>query len=209
MPYIAQKPTRAPSNDELRARIPGWGVDLDESLRPAVPKENYRPDATGAHWEFPERQPARQPRERSPEHKFLTPVFGTTCPPKGLSGAIRRRAYRFSEGRPIHWLMLLAADRVDVLEGRLSALASGRPDSRIMESGVLSELKRHGLRSRLGKRRADVKHHWIDAVLFAAPYIVLALAVRSVAKRRVRAKSAPASLRHNGGQLPRRSEILH
>jgi hypothetical protein len=208
MPYTAQKPARTASSDELRARIPGWGVDLDESVRPAIPKENFRPDATGAHWDFPERQLPRQPRERSLEHKFLTPVFGTTCPPKGLSGAMRRFAYRYSEGRPIHWFLLVAADRVDVLEGRLTALASGRPDSRILESGVLSEFKRHGLRSRVGKRRADVKHHWIDAVLFAAPYIVLALAARS-ASRRVRARRAPSSISRSAGRLQRPPERLH
>jgi hypothetical protein len=32
------------------------------------------------------------------EHKFLTPVFGTSCPPRGVSGALRKLAYRkFSE----------------------------------------------------------------------------------------------------------------
>jgi hypothetical protein len=112
-------------------------VDLDPKDRPAVPKEKFNPGATGAHWNFPERQPAKWPREKSPEHAFLTPVFGTACPPKGLSGLIRRYAYRFSEGRTLHWLLLMGADRVDVVESRLQALLSGRPDSRILETGVL------------------------------------------------------------------------
>jgi hypothetical protein len=34
------------------------------------------------------------PRERSIEHEFLTPVFGTSTPPRGLSGVVRRYAYR-------------------------------------------------------------------------------------------------------------------
>jgi hypothetical protein len=51
-----------------------------------------------------------QPRERSIEHAMLPPVFGTTCPPKGLSGVIRRHAYaKYSEARAAHWLLLLAA----------------------------------------------------------------------------------------------------
>jgi hypothetical protein len=208
MPYTAQKPALAPPAEELRARIPGWGVDLEENLRSAVPKENFRPELTGAHWDFPERQQPRGPRERSLEHKFLTPVFGTTCPPKGLSGAIRRLAYRYSEGRPIHWLLLVAADRVDVLEGRIAGVASGRPDSRLLETGVLSEFKRHGLRSRLGQRRADVKHHWIDAMLFVAPYIVLALALRA-GSRRIRASSARASTRRIADRRRRLQERLH
>ncbi len=208
MPYTAQKPPMARPIEELRADIPGWGVDLEEHLRTSVPKENFRPELTGAHWDFPERQQPRWPRERSPEHKFLTPVFGTSCPPRGVSGAIRRFAYRYSEGRPIHWLLLVVADRVDVLEGRLGALASGHPDSRILETGVLSEFKRRGLRSRVGKRRADVKHHWIDAVLFAAPYILMAVALRS-ASRRIRARSAPASTPRSAVRLRRPQEILH
>lgn len=193
MPYVAEKPRLTPSTNELRSRIPGWGVDLDPSNRPAVPKEKFNPQGTGAHWDFPECQPARWRRERSPEHKFLTPVFGTSCPPRGLSGAIRRYAYRYSEGRAAHWLMLLAADRVDVLESRIGALLRGRPDSRIIETGVLSEFKRNGLQSRLGQHRADVRHQWIDVVYFVAPYVALAgiafMINRRVTRRRDRTQA--------------------
>lgn len=101
MPYTAHRPHSA-SADELRARIPGWGVDLDPRDRPSVPQERFDPSATGAHWEFPDRQPETQPRERSIEHKFLTPVFGTSAPLKGCSGVIRRFAYRYSEARAGH-----------------------------------------------------------------------------------------------------------
>src|SRR3954447_15200416 len=101
MPYTAEKPSAGPSIDELRARIPGWGVDLDPKDRPSVPREQFLP--TGAHWDFPDRQPETWPRERSVEHKFLTPAFGTAQPPHGLSGAIRKHAYaRYSEGRAAH-----------------------------------------------------------------------------------------------------------
>jgi hypothetical protein len=68
--------------------------------RPSVPKLQFDPDLTGAHWDFPERQPEKWPRERSIEHAFLTPVFGTSCPPKGLSGVMRKaRLPRYSEAR--------------------------------------------------------------------------------------------------------------
>jgi hypothetical protein len=186
MAYTAQKPSLTRSGDELRNTIPGWGVDLDPANRPAVPKENFQPDHTGAHWTFPERQVPRWSRERSPEHKFLTPVFGTACPPKGLSGLIRRFAYRFSEGRTAHWLLLMGADRVDVLESRIQALLSGRPDSRVLETGVLSEFKRGGLRARVGQHRADVRHQWIDVLWFAAPYIVVAGGIYMLVRKRGR-----------------------
>ena len=81
MPYTLEKPPLTETADDLRARIPGWGVDLDSKDRPSVPQERFDPSATGAHWDFPERQPEKWPRERSIEHKFLTPVFGTSCPP--------------------------------------------------------------------------------------------------------------------------------
>src|SRR3954463_1144655 len=98
MAYTARKPALPESSSQLRARIPGWGADLDPRDRPSVPRERFDPGATGAHWDFPEVQVQRWPRERSIEHASLTPVFGTSSPPKALSGVIRRYAYaRFSE----------------------------------------------------------------------------------------------------------------
>ena len=173
MAYTAEKPLRgARPSEELRRTIHGWGVDLDPKDRPAVPKELLTPEDTGAHWDFPERQPEHWPRERSPEHKFLTPVFGTSCPPKGLSGAIRRYAYRYSEGRLTHWLLLVGADRVDVLESRVTSALRGHPDNPITESGLPSEWKRHGLRSRFGQHRADLMHQPLDLVINAVPWVV-------------------------------------
>ena len=151
------------------------GVDLDPKDRPAVPKERFDPEGTGAHWHFPERQPERWAREKSPEHKFLTPVFGTACRPKGLSGVIRRYAYRYSEARLAHWLLLVGADRVDVLESRVTAILRGRPDNPITEAGLQSEWKRHGLRSRIGQHRADLIHQPLDLLIAAAPWLVAGL----------------------------------
>ncbi|WP_433553974.1 hypothetical protein ACQP08_12990 [Micromonospora zamorensis] len=185
MAYTADKPKLAESSDELRARIPGWGVDLDPKDRPSVPKERFDPTLNGAHWEFPERQPEKWPRERSIEHKFLTPVFGTSCPPKGLSGLIRRYSYRtYSEGRAAHWLLLLAADRVDAVESTFASFLTRHPDNPITETGVLSEFTHHGLPSRLRGKRVDRVHHLLDPVLVAAPW-VLAAGVGYLALRRV------------------------
>jgi hypothetical protein len=169
--YTREKPRTTPQRDELQRTIPGWGVDLNPADRPSYPKETF--EATGAHWDFPERQPELQPREKSTEHKFLTPVFGTAQPLRGLSGAIRRYAYTFSEGQTAHWLLLMAGDRVDVLEGRVEALLKGEPDNPVTETGVLSEFKNHAYRTRFGQHRADLKHQPIDLVLWAAPYVAI------------------------------------
>jgi hypothetical protein len=172
MTYTPHKPPLAESSDELRARIPGWGADSDPADRPSVPRERFDPSFAGAHWEYPEQQPEKWPRERSVEHTQLPPVFGTTCPPKGLSGAIRKLAYaRYSEGQAAHWLLLMAGDRVDAVESALRSLLSLRPDNPITQTGVVAEVKHHGVRSRLGHNRADVKHHWMDPLIVGAPWV--------------------------------------
>ncbi len=174
MTYTAQRPPLAESSDQLRARIPGWGVDLDPQDRPSVPKLRWQEDRTGAHWEFPERQPEKWPRERSIEHKFLTPVFGTSCPPRGISGVLRRFSYRkFSEGRAAHWLLLLAADRVDAWENHARSFLTARPDNPITQIGVLSEFSRHGVSSRVGKKRADVRHQMLDPIIVGGPWVLV------------------------------------
>jgi hypothetical protein len=187
-PYTPAKPPLSESPDDLRARIPGWGADLDPADRPSVPKLQLAPELADTPQRLPERQPEAWPRERSIEHRFLTPVFGTAQPPKGLSGAIRRLSYaRYSEGRAAHWLLLLAADRVDTVESTLRSFASTRPDNLLTETGVLSEVKAHGLRSRLGKKRVDVVHHPLDPVIVAGPWLVGGLVAYRTVRRGVAA----------------------
>lgn len=185
--YVRDRRAPRESSEQLRARIPGWGVDLDPADRPSYPRLQYAPESTGAHWEFPERQPEKWPRERSIEHAFLTPVFGTAQPPKGLSGAIRKLSYaRFSEARSAHWLLLVVADRVDAVEEHLRSFTTTRPDNPFTGTGVTAEITAGGLRSRRG--RVDARHHVLDPVLVAGPWVAAAGAVvvgaRRLARRR-------------------------
>ena len=183
MTYTPHKPPLAESSEELRARIPGWGADLDPADRPAVPREQFDPDLSGAHWEYPDEQPEKWPRERSVEHTQLPPVFGTTCPPKGLSGAIRKLSYaRYSEGQAAHWLLLIAADRVDTVEHALRSFLTLRPDNPITQTGVRAEVTHHGVSSRLGHNRADIKHQWMDPLIVGAPWVGAAAMVYRLAK---------------------------
>jgi len=189
LPYTANRANRAESSDQLRARIPGWGADLDPKDRPSVPRERYDPAATGAHWDLPERQQEKWPRERSLEHRHLPPVFGTSTPPKGLSGALRKLSYaRYSEGRAAHWLILLMADRVDAIESHLRSFVTTRPDNPITQTGVLSEGRRRGFSSRFGRNRADLGHTWLDPIIVVGPWVlvgVMAFRVgRMLVKRR-------------------------
>lgn len=187
IPVYTSAAPPVPSAEELRARIPGWGVDLDPADRPSYPRERDEP--TGAHWDLPEQQEETSPRERSIEHLRLTPVFGTVAPLHGLSGAIRRYSYeRFSEARAAHWLLLIAADRVDAIESHVMSFASGRPDNPLTETGVRTELTHDGLGSRREGTRADVKHQWIDPILVAGPWVLAGAAavagVRKLARTR-------------------------
>lgn len=195
MAYVADKTKLAPDSSVLRTTIKGWGVDLDPAVRPAVPKENYNPGGTGAHWYYPERQVPTFAREKSTEHKELTPVFGTACPPKGLSGLIRRAAYKYwSEGQTFHWLALVFADRVDVFESLVIDLLRGRPDNPFAEWGIKSELKRGGFFSRFGQHRADTKRLPIDLMTFGAT-MFLAVAGGVVAVNAIKSAIAPPKKR--------------
>ncbi len=133
-PILKQPPSRMTKED-------GWGVDADPKRRPMYPMElpsdvmNVRGDNP------PERQVPTVRIHKSVEHPDLTPVFGTSCPPRGLSGKIRDTAYVFSEGRLSHWMLLLLADRVDMVEGMLDDVAHGRSPGYIRDRGLRAVLE--------------------------------------------------------------------
>ncbi|WP_129337236.1 hypothetical protein [Cellulomonas endophytica] len=187
MPYTARKPPLPETTEQLRARIPGWGVDLDPRDRPAFPRE-VPDEAVIAAEPLPEQQPELRPRERSVEHLRLTPVFGTAQPLHGLSGAVKRLAYaRYSEARAAHWLLLLAGDRIESAGAHLRSLATAHPDDPVTESGVLGERGAHPVRSRLGEHRADLSHTPLDPVVVGGPWVLAVgaavLGVRAVVRR--------------------------
>jgi hypothetical protein len=181
--YTADHPP-VPDKDSLKARIPGWGADLNKEDRPSVPKLKFLD--SGAWWDFPERQPEKRPRERSVEHRFLTPAFGTAQPLSGVSGVLRRFAYKFSEGRALHWLILLYADRVDAAEHHIRSMASLRPDNPITETGIKAELTHNGMKSRVSRKRVDTHHMWLDPLIVGGPWLLGAAVIARLLRRRAR-----------------------
>jgi hypothetical protein len=155
---------------DLSAQIPGWGSDLDPQTRPGVPRD-HAPEI-GVEQLYPpfKRQPAEVLILKSTEHGQLPPVFGTTCPPRGLSGWIRRAAYTRSEGRLSRWLLLMFADRVDVVEGILVDLVHLRLNP-WREMGLGSEL-RYNRRQFFWKIALSIA---FIALLFLIPRMVDAL----------------------------------
>ena len=137
--YVRDKRTPPPSREELRARIPGWGADLDRANRPGVPMERMPPRQIDADARALPQQPERVEVFHSIERPGITPIFGTSTPPKGMSGAIRRFAYKLSENDIRHWLLLLLADRVNVVEAIGQDLARGTIPNVLGEMGIGSE----------------------------------------------------------------------
>jgi hypothetical protein len=129
-----------PASRQRYAHIKGWGADLDKKDRPAVPMERTPPRLEGVHWEHVSQQPQHVEILHSTERPGITPVFGTTLPPAGLSGRLRRFAFRFSENDVRHWLLLLLADRVNMVEGIGCDLAEGRVPNILAEMGGRAEL---------------------------------------------------------------------
>ncbi|KJQ55396.1 hypothetical protein [Microbacterium sp. SA39] len=183
MPYEAAKPDLAPSAEELRARIPGWGADNPpEHRRTWQQRDDLEP--TGAHWSFPERQPEDPRRERSIEHAMLPPVYGTAQPLHGLSGRIRRFAYdNLSETKNTRWLLLVLGDRVESVGAHARSLLSRRPDDPVTLTGVLAEGRHRPLASRFGRGRLDLRHAWLDPIVVVGPWVLVAAGVVAALRR--------------------------
>lgn len=122
------------------SQIPGWGIDADPADRPTYPmRDESMDDHSGTNWVRPPLQPAQVEILHSNERPSLSAVFGTPCPPSGLSGKMRRWAFRYSEGRWAHWLILMAADRVNVIEGIIDDLRRGHIPNIPAEMGLRAE----------------------------------------------------------------------
>jgi hypothetical protein len=119
--------------------IPGWGVDLDPKNRPAVPRE-LPTDVRTIRGEVKHWQEPRHKIHVSNEQPGITPVFGESCPPRGLSGLLRDYAYQYGEATSRHWMTLLLADRVDRIESMALDAMRGRPDHFLEERGSRAAL---------------------------------------------------------------------
>ncbi|OZI08738.1 hypothetical protein BWI93_07745 [Siphonobacter sp. BAB-5385] len=134
------------------AHIKGWGIDADPKNEPTYPMKNYTgDDHRRLNYEKPPQQPVNVEVLHSNERPGITAVFGTSSPPSGLSGAIRRYAFKFSESEYGHWLPLLFADRVNVVEGIIDDLKRGHIPNILAEKGWNAEWKynRKGLITKL------------------------------------------------------------
>ena len=129
------------------SHILGWGIDADPKNDPTYPIR-HRTDDKGApigprgySWDRPPQQPIDVEVLHSIERPNVSSVFGTSTPPTGLSGQIRRWAFRFSESEYGHWLPLLVADRVNMVEGIVDDVRQGRIPNIFAEKGMMADWK--------------------------------------------------------------------
>ncbi len=146
------------------SRIKGWGVDADPKNDPTYPmkKRNNR-EHEGYSWERPSQQLINIEILHSNERPNITAVFGTSTPPSGLSGMIRRVAFTYSESSYGHWLPLMLADRVSAVEGILGDLSRGYVPNIFEESGWNAE--------RQHNRKSLVRQVLVGAVVTSAAIV--------------------------------------
>ncbi|HEX8420524.1 MAG TPA: hypothetical protein VF638_11000 [Sphingomonas sp.] len=120
--------------------IRGWGIDADPENDPTYPMRHIEDQKSrGLTWQRPDQQIPDVEVLRSIEHNRLPAVVGTSTPPSGLSGSIRRYAFRRSESDWWHWLLLMGADRLNVVEGVIDDLRRGKVPNIPGEMGARAE----------------------------------------------------------------------
>lgn len=124
------------------SHIKGWGVDADPENDPTYPiKKRNNAEHKGYTWDRPPQQEIDIEVLHSVERPNITATFGTAAPPKGLSGMIRRMAFKKSESSYGRWLPLVLADRIGVYEGIIDDIKRGYFPNTFAERGWQAEWK--------------------------------------------------------------------
>lgn len=133
----------ADQNRESRAKeIHGWGMDADPENDPTYPMKHWNgADHERLNYEKAPQQPLDMEILHSIERPGVTRVFGTSTPPTGLSGAVRRYAYKYSEATATHWMTLILADRINVIEGKIDDFKQGILPNPWVERGWRAQWK--------------------------------------------------------------------
>ena len=135
------------------SQVVGWGIDANPENDPVYPmKTRNNGEHRGYAWERPPQQPLTVEVLHSNERPNYAATFGTANPPTGLSGIIRRGAFKYSENSYGHWLPLMLADRIGVVEGVVEDLTRGHIPNIFSELGLKAEWQHN--RPRLVRRIA-------------------------------------------------------
>jgi hypothetical protein len=160
---------------DMSKNIPGWGIDADPENDPTYPMKHANgADHERIHYQKPTQQISDVEILQSIERPSVTAVFGTSVPPTGLSGQVRRFAYKFSEADARHWMSLLLADRINVVEGVIDDLKHGIVPNFFAERGWTAEWKYN--------RKGAIKNLAVRAAVATA--IVALIIYRNKSKNR-------------------------
>ncbi len=123
--------------------IKGWGIDANPENDPTYPiKEWNGADYQRFNYDKPQQQqPITVEILHSTERPGVSRVFGTSTPPSGLSGMIRRWAFKHSESTYLHWVPLVLADRINAVEGYIDDFKHGIIPNPFAERGWTAEWK--------------------------------------------------------------------
>jgi hypothetical protein len=157
--------------------IPGWGIDADPENDPTYPmKHRNGADYERLNYEKAPQQPVKMEILHSVERPGITRVFGTSSPPMGLSGLIRRYAYQYSEATTAHWMILILADRVNSVEGIFDDIGKGIIPNIFKERGWTAEWKYN---------KKEVIQRAVIGALIVSAVIVLFKSQRKKSRRSV------------------------
>ncbi|RNI30799.1 hypothetical protein EFA69_06745 [Rufibacter immobilis] len=122
------------------SHIKGWGIDADPKNDPTYPMRNRAGEDTKSYdWQRPTQQPIDIEVHHSTERPNVSAVFGTSVPPSGLSGMLRRYAFKHPENQYGRWLPMLLADRINVVEGIIEDFKTGKVPNIIAEKGMKAD----------------------------------------------------------------------
>lgn len=148
------------------SQVKGWGIDANPENDPTYPMKNRNNgEHEGYSWERPPQQPISVEVLHSNERPNVSATFGTSTPPAGLSGMIRRKAFNYSENSYGHWLPLMLADRIGVVEGVVEDLANGHVPNIFGEMGWKAEWKHN--------RKSLVTKVLVGAAIATAAIVIL------------------------------------
>jgi hypothetical protein len=149
-------------------QVKGWGIDADPENEPTYPMKKYTgDDHNRLNYDRPPQQRKTVEVIHSNERPNLTAVYGTTVPPSGLSGAMRRHAFKYSEDNYGHWLTLMMADRVNVIEAFINDIRNGYIPNILKEKGFGADWK-------YNRKKTIIK----TAVVVASAALIIALLKR-------------------------------
>lgn len=149
---LSNSRVRTSSGEVDVSGIIGWGTDANPKNDPTYPYRERSADDHSGEWKRPVQQKPDVEILQSVEHKQLPAVFGTSAPPKWISGMMRRAAFCWSESNWAHWLLLMGADRINMVEGVVEDLAHARLPNIPKEMGVRAEWRHNkvGLAKKVG-----------------------------------------------------------